>query len=192
SLSEVLRAASAPIHECLAPDRLFEDGMGNVTISRKLPSGLLGISFFLLDIYCLGVKDAFFRTLSELEYRAYLRNNPPGGFENMSPACMGKLVEDAEDYARDLGFSPHPDYQLAKKIFGDIDKSQCAAVFEFGKDGKPFFFAGPNDTPAKSRKIIETLANRCGPDGFHYIAQIGGSFIGDFDDEDDDLDLDEI
>ncbi|MFQ5825644.1 MAG: hypothetical protein ACE5JB_16520, partial [bacterium] len=77
--------------------------------------------------------------------------------------------EGAVAYAKDLGFSPHPDYRIANKILGDIDPDVCPMSFEFGKDGKPFFIAGPYDTPKKCKMIMDTLTKRCGQDGFHYM-----------------------
>ena len=61
-------AASAPIHECLVPDSLFDIGIGNVIVSRKMPNGFVGAAFFLVDVFCLGIKDAFYEALSPVEY----------------------------------------------------------------------------------------------------------------------------
>ncbi|HKY03690.1 MAG TPA: hypothetical protein VJQ56_02305, partial [Blastocatellia bacterium] len=150
---------------------------------------------FLLDVFCLGVKNAFFRIMSEWEYETTLRSlKRQEDFEIMSAECVRKLVEDAVDYAKDLGFSPHSDYLLAGKIFGDIDKSACQMSFAFGQDGKPTYISGPYDSPAKSRRIINTLTERCGPDGFHYLMMIG-SPSGDFDeefDEEDGIDIEAL
>jgi hypothetical protein len=177
---QVIRASSAPVHECLVSEGIFEIGIGNLIVSRKLENGQLGVSTFLLDVYCLGVKDAFFTTMSEPEYEATLNHlKQQGSFNRMSPECARKLVEDAEAYASGLGLRPHPDYRLAGKIFGDIDKIACQMGFEFGKDGMPYYVAGPRDTPEKSMRIINILAERCGADGFHYLSMIGGPF-GDY------------
>jgi hypothetical protein len=89
------------------------------------------------------------------------------------PTYARKLVEGAEAYARELGFGPHPDYQLAKRIFADIDATACPTSFSFGKDGKPFFIVGPNDSPKKVKKILDTLTKCCGPDGFRYLVGVG-------------------
>ena len=179
---QVALAASAPVHQCLMPQELFETGMGTVIVSRALPNGRIGASFFLLDVFCLGVKSAHFMAMSHEEYDYKL--GEIGQNETLTPihpACARKVVEQAEAYARDLGFAPHPDYQLAKRIMGDIDAAACPTSFTFGKDGKPFFIAGPSDTPARIEKIMATLTKRCGPDGFHYMVGMGGEL--DFDDE---------
>ena len=182
-------ATTSPIHECLIPQELFEGGMGTVVVSRALPDGRIGASFFLLDVFCLGVKNAYFLALPREEYSYRLETI---GFNEtltpVDPAYARKLVEETEAYARDLGFNSHPDYQVAKKIFADIDAAACPTGFTFGKDGKPFFIAGPNDTPKRVQKILDTLTKRCGPDGFHYMVGVEGEL--DFDGEED-LDFDD-
>lgn len=149
-------------------------GIGNVIVSRKLPRDDLGVSVFLIDVYCLGVKDALFRVISELEYpRIVKRFKGMEVFQKTDPACARKLVEEAEAYGKQIGFDPHPDYKSARKIFGDIDASLCPSDFIFGKDGMPFFCSGPNDSPAKCRRIIDTLSKHFGPDGFHWTIGAG-------------------
>jgi hypothetical protein len=167
-------AAASPVHECLVPIDLFVRGIGNILVSRWLPNGDLVTSAFLLDVHCLGVKNAFFKVCSTADYRTLVSGvSRHGPLQAIDPACARKLVEGAEAYARDLGFGPHPDYFPSAVIFGDIDKSECATAYEFGKDGQPFYVAGPYDTPAKSKRIVETLTRRCGAGNFHYMVMLG-------------------
>ena len=174
---QVMLASQAPVHECLLPIGLFELGMGNVMISRKLPDGRIALSAFLVDAFCLGVKNAFFRIVTEYEYKFALETNmvgsQPDGSKQIEPACLRKLIEQAVAYARDLGFEPHPDYNLARLIFGDIDPSACNQNFTFGSQGKPFYIAGPNESSSQIRVILQTLEKRCGPDGYHYMLPVG-------------------
>lgn len=163
-------ALRSPIHECLTPEELFSRGIGNVIVSRKLPNGDIAASFFLLDVYCLGVKSAFFLTVPESEYiRKAGTIDQSEKLMNVDPSYARKLVEGAAAYAKEIGIAPHPDYQLAGRIFGDIDAGSCSTEFVFGKDGKPFFVRGLNDTPARCRKIMDALSKRFGPDGFGYL-----------------------
>jgi hypothetical protein len=94
------------------------------------------------------------------------------GLERVEPEYAVKLVENAVAYAKDLGFNPHKDYRLVKKIFGSIDPSVCPSEFEYGKDGKRFYMSGPNQTEADSNKIVHTLNERLGPDGFHFLVKM--------------------
>lgn len=168
---EATLAATYPVHECLVSKQLFDVGLGSVLVSRKLQSGMIAMSLFLVDVYCLGVKDAMFSVMDPEEYG--LRLGKLAGTQTLEPAepsCVRKLVEGAIAYAQDLGFAPHRDYEAAGRIFGEIDPAACLENYEFGKDGKPFYVSGPLDSPAKSKRIIDTLTERLGPEGFHFMA----------------------
>lgn len=170
---DVTVASGSPVHECLVPHSLFELGLGNVVVAKRMPTGKIGAGIFLLDVYCLGVKDAFYATMDSEEYTWRLQQiDVKGDFETIHPSCARKLVEGGIRYANQFGFRPHEDYKVAKKIFGDIDPAACPRRFDYGRDGKPFYVSGPHDTPQKSRAILKTLSKQCGPDGFHYMIGI--------------------
>jgi hypothetical protein len=167
---DIALALNSLVHECFVPEGLFEVGIGNILISRKMSNGNVAFSIFLLDVYCLGVKKAYFLLMSQSEYDDKIKSiKQDADFESLPPECVRKLVESAEAYAGDLGFNPHPDYSSARKIFKDIDAEKCPMQFEFGKDGRPLFISGPNDSQAKCMKIMETLTKSCGPGNFHYM-----------------------
>jgi len=149
---------------------------------------------FLVDAYCLGVKDSF-AMLKPREFLDDFIASLPMRMKAVEPAYAKKLVEDAVAYARDLGFEPHPDYKLPRKILNDIDASECATEFTFGKDGKPFFVSGPYDSAARIEHVVDTLHSRFGPDGHNYMVGLSPDeeiWIGDepddgeSDEEDDD------
>ena len=171
SLKGLIRLASnSSIHECLVPKGIFDVGIGDIVISRKMPDGEIAVSLFLVDTYCLGVKDCFFTTVSNSGYdnrMTHLRQNED--LERVEPEYALKLIEGAVAYAMGIGFNPHKEYPLVKGIFGSIDPSGCSCEFEFGKDGKPFYVSGPNATQADSDRIISILNERLGPEGFHYM-----------------------
>jgi len=58
SAPRVVALAAAPVHECLMAESMFETGLGSIWISRKLANGKLSVALFLLDVFCLGVKNA--------------------------------------------------------------------------------------------------------------------------------------
>ncbi|WP_446009802.1 hypothetical protein [Candidatus Electrothrix sp.] len=168
-------ALSAPIFECWEAGQLFDPqndvGIGPVVITRKTTNGDILASVFLVDVYCLGIKDSFLRMFNEETYPSFMKKiNEQGGFKKIHPTCARKLVEGAGKYAAGLGLSPHKDYREAKKIFGDIDSAACPRSFEFGKDGMPFYIAGPYDKPKFIKNVLTKLKKNCGPDGYHYVA----------------------
>jgi hypothetical protein len=168
------QALHAPVYECWEPEQLFETGIGTVIVSRKTEGNEILMAMFLLDVYCLGVKNSGILLMNEEEYRfrmEHLRKHETPIF--IHPSCARKLVEETEEYAEELGFSPHKDYKNAKKIFGEIEKNACPRSFEFGKNGKPVYISGPYDSAIFSKKVVDKLMKKCGPDGFDYLMMLG-------------------
>jgi hypothetical protein len=164
-------AARYPVLHCWASQHLWSQGLGWITLSRQLPNGTVAFAVFLVDRYCLGVKNVMMDIKGRFTYDSQVerewRSKTPT--KDMSPATARKFVEGAVAYARALGLHPHPEYQTAKLIFGDIDASQSTEELEMGKDGKPFFVAGPHDTPERCAQILRSLEEHRGPAGFHYM-----------------------
>jgi hypothetical protein len=173
------QAFNDPIYECWESKQLFKQdsdvGIGSVIITRRSGNGDILTGVFLIDVYCLGIKNSFVRLLSEEKYREMLEHM--GGQEGLKfihPSCAKKLIEQAGKYAGELGFSPDKDYRQAKKIFGDIDSAACPRSFTLGKDGKPLYVAGPYDKPRFVKNVLEKLEKKCGPDGYHYVIPVPG------------------
>jgi hypothetical protein len=154
-MEAVLRSAGEwPIVETLIPDNLWAEGIGNLVIARRMPDGRLAVANYLVDTYCLGVKDAFCEVMSPVGYHALLAGvNRVARMKPVPPERFAKLALDAVEYARRIGFFPHPDYNVAQLLLAGIDTSAWAETFEFGKDDKPFYVQGPNDSNAKATAI---------------------------------------
>jgi len=163
-------AAQRPIHASVVAKSLFEKGIGMAAVARALPNGDVALAAFLVDVYCLGVKDAFYRVVSPDQFAEFVHRFD---FEDIHPSCLRKLVEGVVAYARDLGFAPHPDYTAAATLFGSTEATACPLRYTYGKEGKPLYVSGPYDTPAQSRRILEALTRRLGPKGFHFVTTVG-------------------
>lgn len=53
-----------PIVSVLVPENLWSSGIGNLLIARRMPDDRLAIAAFLVDVFCLGVKNAFWKILA--------------------------------------------------------------------------------------------------------------------------------
>jgi hypothetical protein len=174
-----IRLANAekwPIFEALVPALLWENGMGQAVITRRCPDGRLACGNFLIDAWCLGVKNAHWSIMNESEYDAMIRKieRSGGPMRKVTPEYFAKLVYAAVDYAHSFGFAPHPDYRHPRMLLAGIDASQCQDIFEFGKDGKPYYFQGPHDSPTKVQTILQRLGNGVG----HFTIVPGGRMNG--------------
>jgi hypothetical protein len=162
----------SPVHSAYVTGEIFLHGIGHSIIARKMPDGRIAAGIFLLDVYCLGVKDAFLTVLPPEEFDEVIADRfRQSRLESASPAHARKLVDDAIAYARDLGFEPHRDFRDASVVLGDIDPSACTETFTFGKDGKPSFIAGPYESEARIRRVMAQLRSRCGPDGASFVIE---------------------
>jgi len=166
--------AKYPVYECLVSSGIFETGLGTIIVTRRAPSGEIAVSAFVVDVFCLGVKNAFFKLTSEQDYHGTLKlrlseSLEEQQFENIHPSCVRKLIEGAVDYAGALGFAYHPDYKNARELFGDIDAGACPVKYDFGQDGKPLYIQGPNESISQAKKIVDKLEWRCGEGNFHYL-----------------------
>lgn len=188
-LAEQLTAAArCPILHSLATEEMQRRGMASVLLSRELPDGRVAAAVFLIDYWCLGVKDAFGRIMYRAEYNEWLEDVEERlDLVDTQPESARKLIEGAVAYASGLGLNPHPDYHRVKTIFGDLDPELAEEDFEFGDNGQPHFAAGPHDTPERCFRILSILEHACGRDGFHYTLPLSlAESAGIVDDEDDD------
>jgi len=171
----LLHAASGwPLHECLLTKEWQEKGaIMQILVARRSPTGQIAIGVFLVDLGCLGVKSAFGRPLHTIQEYRELRDGIKAN-QDMIKAdtnLAAKIVREAIAYAKDLGFKPDPDYRDAMLVLGDADPDACEVPIPLGKDGKPFFVAGPYDNVDR---IMSKLTRKLGPDGFHFLVPLSG------------------
>lgn len=178
SLIQRSRAAARTfgVSYCLATESIFDVGIGHVVLGRTTSPFKVAFSVFLVDVFCLGVKNGFYGERTHDEFKEML-NKVAGDefpFVEIAPECARKLVEGAVAYAENLGLSPHADYPPAAALFGDINAEACPIEYEFGKDGKPLFVSGPNDTPAMIRRTMRTLTDKVGEGNFEFMVAADG------------------
>ena len=79
--------------------------MNRYFLSRGLVGGQVAFAAFLVDRYCLGVKDAFCGFMAYAEYfeKLHERVAATGDMVTLKPAAARKLVEGAVEYAKNLG-----------------------------------------------------------------------------------------
>jgi hypothetical protein len=163
--------SSARQPEAFISNNLFEAGIGYAVVSRFKSGDRAESGVFLLDVFCLGVKNAMFNQLGITEYGSDLleRLFAHTGRLSIEPCCARKLVEGAVRYAAGLSFQPHRDYKAACRVFGGISADACEGEFVFGHRGKPLYVQGPYDSPQKVEHILAVLDARCGNGNFEYL-----------------------
>ncbi|MBV9858937.1 MAG: hypothetical protein JO038_02370 [Alphaproteobacteria bacterium] len=168
SLGECVRhLAARPLHCCLMQAALFEHGIGVVLLARQLETGALAIAAFLVDVFCLGIKDVGFQVIQKSELGGYLRMiDETMPMTPIDPSYARKLLSDAAAYAARLGLRPPRDFAAIEQLFGGFSSEVCTETFRFGCNGKPLYAPGPSESVAQIRRRVATLMRTLGPDGF--------------------------
>lgn len=154
-------------------------------VTRALPDGTLLPVIALVDRTCLGVKNAFVApplAASDLEALLDEIGRPHGGWEASEPLVVQSLVFNAIDYARRLGFEPHPDFPA--ELFGprppELQKTPWHAA------ARPFCVASPDDDVVRIRARLTAAV---GEGNFDLITR---SALLPADDADEDADADDL
>lgn len=147
-----------------------ELGLAHLVVARIRDDCSADYGVFLVDIWCLGVKDAFHEAgVSEAALREFVEGRLPEEYrEPLHPACAKKLIEGALAYAEGLGFAPHRDFRKARRVLSGIDASVCPMEFTYGKDGRPCYVRGVDDSDERVDRVLAILEERCGLEGFDY------------------------
>ncbi len=160
-----------PIIECLILEKWQTSGLAHVIFVREQPDGRVAFADFLVDVFCLGVKDCFLQI-----------NQPKSVFHSFKEETLFKLgglvdcpvdvahaiIYGAVDYARSLGFSPHPDFERDRLILDPHEKFEELPLVTFGQNGKPCYISGPLDD---IDYVMKTLRKNVGDGNFDYIIE---------------------
>ena len=162
-----LRAARMPIQHCLLTESLFDIGMGTLVLARGVTPRHVSFGSFLIDVFCLGIKDVTFESVEGEAFEMFMdAMDAASPMAPADPSYARKLLRDLAAWSQSMGFAPHRDFAAVEQIFGDVNADASDALLRFGRDGRPFYIPGPNDTPSLVRRRIEHLKEHLGNDGF--------------------------
>jgi hypothetical protein len=149
-------------------------GLVSVLVAREERNRRVTVTGYLLDVYCLGVKNTIGpRRMASDEHRAFAKSFFSAWDEPVRaiPIDLARhLVFGAAAYAASLGFPPHPDFAVARR---ELEPWDGPSAIRFGQDGKPFYHEGPYDD---ARHVIGTLEASVGRGNFHFTVSTLDAF----------------
>jgi hypothetical protein len=192
------RARNLEIFECLINPDWKERGIADVVVARKHTNGNITAAIYLVDLFCLGVKDTMY-LFNEIEavYREKLQPvedvNP---FIKIEYILAHNIIYAAIEFAGDYGFVPHKDFNSVTKYLLEEDTDDVELIdIECGQDGKPSYFQGLDDTKATVARIIKQLERTAGRGNFNFTVDYDEFYQGlddagenDFDDDENEED----
>lgn len=166
------KARTLPIGKCyIAPPDWQESGMAHVIVSRLRPSGNLVMAAFLVDTFCLGVKDAgYHENITSSDFEEYLNNYRKGmGLEEISYNEAHNIIYGAMAFAEEGGIKPAKEFDPAGYILEEDTEDIPLIEYDFGKNGKHFLVVNPD---RKEMPYYHILKKNLGDD-FEFVMPYG-------------------
>ena len=167
----IRNARNNPIYECLINAYWRDEGLARILVSRLQPNNNILFGFYLVDIFCLGLKDTYCNanfSLARYENEMKGRILQQEKMINCPVDLAHQIIYGAIEYANNLGFKPHKDFDLSKYVLQLLSEFDGTVDVEFGRDGKPFFVSGPYDN---AEMIIKQLSAKLGDGNFDYLIE---------------------
>ena len=167
------RARTLPLGMCYINECWKSTGMAFIIVTRKHVNGNLTFGVFQVDLHCLGVKDAFWHfNVSSLDVDEIIKTqsekmNGEDPLVDVEYELVHNIIYGAIEYAEELGFTPHKDFNLVKNILEEDDEHIDLVEIEFGLNGKPAIYPGKEHHP---KNIIAQLERSVGPGNFYIIS----------------------
>lgn len=179
------KARKLPMGKCYITPRWQEAGIAQIIISRVRPDGSLVVGIFLVDTFCIGVKDATYNPkMSEYEFQELLDRCASGpGLEEISYPEAHNIIYGAIGFAEDGGIKPAKDFKIAGYILEEDTDYIPLIEYEFGKNGKHFLVI---NSDRREMPYLHQLKKTLGDD-FKFVMNYDGDdefFDQDDDDED--------
>lgn len=170
------RAREYPILGCWVMKGWQEAGITPVVVARQQEEDKVLFTVCLVDLYCLGVKDAYANAdISLSKFQSGLPKMCSNEPEPCSVELAHEIIYGGLEYAERYGFKPHLDFtnQFCDQVLDPPETHPRTNNVAFGKDGKPFFVAGPYDDKRRTNSVINTLLRTAGEGNFDYLAGLG-------------------
>lgn len=173
--NQLRKARNYPIKECYITEDWQNKGMCNIYILREKPDHNIVLGVYLIDLWCLGLKDTFCNPdLSYEEIIDRIHSHPTERFIPIDSDLAHSIIYGGIAYAGNLGFKPHSDFKYSEFVLEEMEGIQYEDSVEFGKDGKPFYIVGPYDSKETINTILSQLEEKVGENNFHFIIPVLG------------------
>lgn len=177
------KARTLPIADCYVNNDWKEAGKANVWVTRRRTDGDLVVASFLIDTYCLGVKDAFFfhrLSVEKLsEYLDYWGENSE--VEQISYDEAHNIIYGAIAFAEEGGIEPAKDFYPAAYILEEDTDDVPLIEYTFGKDGNHFLLIGEERDEARYLSILQKKLGEAFD--FAYLGDSGDDELDEGDEE---------
>lgn len=162
------RIRTLQIGTCYASDDFSEYGEGYVIVSRRHTGGRVSFAAFLVDSWCIGVKNSFYRLRMEdyeLEELVDQTDVTECSYEEAHNWIYGAI-----DFAEEAGIKPDKSFALTRFFLEEDTDDVPLIEHEFGKDGKHCLVTYSN---LETSRYLPLLRKNLGEGNFDYLLPAG-------------------
>lgn len=133
------RVRQVPVHKCYISENFANETEGTILVVRKHTGDKYTAGIYLLDKYCVGVKDADYNLrMNEFEYRdfveSFIAHFKP---EECSYEEAHNWIWGAVAFAEEAGIEPCKEFDLAQYVLAEDNDEVELIEYDFGDaDGK--------------------------------------------------------
>ena len=181
------KARSLEIGTCYVTDNMKSVGEGHVIVTRRHKGGKVSVAFYLVDIWCLGVKDSFYRLRMDEDEFEQMLGDYKLGLRECSYEEAHNWVFGAIAFAEEAGIEPDKSFNLTQYMLEEDDDDIPLIEYEYGENGQHLLVA---HSKLEASRYLPLLEKNLGKDNYKYIINVGGVLDDDDDVYDDDYDDD--
>ena len=176
------KARTLEIGACYVSDDIENMGEGHIIVSRKHTGGRVSLAVYLVDIWCVGVKDTFYRLrLEDYEFKELI-NTYRLGLRECSYDEAHNWIYGAVAFAEEAGIEPDKSFKITQYMLEEDDDNIPLIEYKYGKDGKHTLVA---HSGLEASRYLPLLEKNLGKGNFDYILNADDDWA-DEDDGDED------
>lgn len=158
------RARKLPIGTCYRTTNMLDYGEGQVIVTRKHTSGNITVGFYLVDLYCTGVKDTYFSfAMNPVDLDDMIEHY--GMSETCSYEEAHNLIYGSVEFALEGGIPPHKDFAITRYLLEEDDENVPLIEYEFGHNGRHLLIVR---TQLEASRYLPLLEKTLGKGNFDF------------------------
>lgn len=172
------RVRKLPVGKCYLSKGWEKSGEAVAIVTRCHPKGTFTVGIFLIDTFCIGIRDSFYRFnigSSELD-RQIKKISSDVIIEESDYVTVHNLIYGAIEFAEEAGILPDKSYAMTQYILSPDTEDIPLMQFDFGKDGRHFLIA---NSVAELNLYLPKLKKNLGNE-FDYICNDIDNLLDNF------------
>lgn len=162
------QARKMPIVACYATaDWKTDMGIVQATVVRQRNDGNFLVGSYLVDTYCLGVKDVFYNSkVDQSELDQMLEHwDDSTGLEPADYAEVHNLIYGAVEFAEEAGIRPCQQFGVCQYVLEEDDEKIPLIEYEYGLNGRYYL----ENRMMNEKRYLPILERNLGVGNFDYV-----------------------